>query len=295
MFYIIFTVLIMVGVVLLLLPIFSLPTVRVDRDPSIYDENITIATMLYNGDVGRLVKMIDNITEPFVRKKVYIYAKDSTNERSLDQIRLLEETRPDLVFVDPIKLSERISKDVSNRTVRIGKIRNYLRSVISQHGDDDDLVIIIDGDLEVDGAGVHSALQKARDGEADVVCAYGYKSGFGGTRVMYDSFAYRPMGQLNMTYSKAHFLKIYLAELKLFYGSNDMEVDSAFNGAAIYHKKDLRDFQYSELPGVCEHVGLHRELRGEGRKIIIHRGFHVSCQKDQQKILNHEIPSHITR
>ena len=242
----------------------------------IYDKSIVFGIAGYNVDVKLLRKRIEYLAEGFEHTKFCIYGLDSTDGNTLYYYKKWAQEDDRVYLIPPIKLDDCSMSDLS-RTVRIGKIRNeVLRAMKDDYFDkishyhSFDYAIIYDADHQgpMSKLGLIDSIELIDSGEVDVVCAYGTVRNFG-TDFLYDNYALRMPG------AKRHMRGSILDVLQLKLENDVTIVDSGFSGAAIYRYDDLINYHYSEEDDICEHVGLHHEMRRDDLKICIYKPLHI--------------------
>jgi Cryptococcal mannosyltransferase 1 len=232
---------------------------------------------------------------PFLDYELFIYENDSNDgtqeilkSLSSDKIKVVCDTRQDKDYPELLKSGE--DKNQHNRCKVLSSCRNVYLDYIKENSDRFDYVVILD--LDIIGGwsynGFYHSLSVFESNDVSCISAYGILSDPTNTYsleqvfrpIMYDSFAFRPLG-IEKSTSGSEFSSYNF--IKLDVGQNPILVNSNFGGMAIYRIKDILDVEYGtyywkdENENVdCDHVVLHRSLRGLGKKICINPSLTVS-------------------
>ena len=234
---------------------------------NIIDKSLIIGVPGYNINVPLLRYRLNKLSIGFKKATYVIYGLDSSNEQTINDLKIWKEEDNRLILHSAYNLSS------LDRTVKLGLIRNFIRAKIQQ--DEHDYVLIYDGDHqgEMSKNGLIQAIKLLESKSSDVVCAYGTVN-YGGFDFLYDSYAIRFKSE--KTHNRANRLRMWMTK----FADDIIEVNSGFSGAALYRWDDYIQYSYSEKADFCEHVGLHAQMKKDGKKIVIYKPFciHVGCQ-----------------
>jgi len=233
-----------------------------------------ILVPVYNSDIDILEKRLDKLIEYGRESIIIVYGYDSTLESTIEGLNRWKERKSNKEhYYFPDALANITNLD---RTVKLGKIRNYLLQLAIEHqqlhGYTDtsrDFVLVYDGDHKgcLSKIGLLDSIYNIYNNTYDVAASYG-TADFLALDFPYDSYALRLQNtEWDRVASYSDLLSIKLGYV--------YQVNSAFSGAAVYRYNDIVQCKYSEKKDFCEHVGLHKQLHNMNKKIVINKKMHI--------------------
>ena len=249
-----------------------------------------ILVPIYNGNIKILKKRLHHIIQFVPESIVIVYGYDSTLDSTVNDLYSWQQevtVSNDLNFSTETEMNDSkrfyyFPQPLTNikhlpRTVKLGKIRNYLQQLAINHcrqmkysDSDNDFVLVYDGDHQgcLSKVGLLDSIAHIQNGDYDIAAAYG-TADFIGVHFPYDSYALRMKDKSWSTPGNI------LDLLSIMMGNNIYPVWSAFSGATVYRYNDFVMCKYSEEKDFCEHVGLHQELNRHGLKMVINKKMHI--------------------
>ncbi len=215
-----------------------------------------------NGDhISGSIALIESVGKKFKEYKAIIFENDSTDSTK----KILSLWKSNNKNVKVLNKSFGIKKRPS--ILFLAKVRNfYVDEINKTEYDDYDYVFVVDMDMSygIDVRGVQDSFSKSD--RWDVVCSNGISSRNG---EMYDAFAFRndefpySPAEYKKKFGKSYW-KQYVQTIQKIYSPQDdmIEVDSCFNGLAIYKKNLFRGCKYDSVEEDCEHIFLHKCMKG---------------------------------
>lgn len=173
-----------------------------------------------------------------------------------------------------------------SRIEKMARFRNLYLDYIKKNFRDYDYMLVYDidmrGGIYLDG--YHSIYG---NDNWDVITARGLKvfpGLYGKYNVIFDILAFVPIDE-DPRYVSTNDLVEHYRKQQLFkknnIGDDLIEVNSAFNGAAVYKIKDILDIQYDSNTR-CEHIDFHIQLLDKGKKIYIDPSFIIQAGLDNE-------------
>jgi hypothetical protein len=239
-------------------------------------ETRCIIAALSRDNEKRIAKSLDNMVKigsSFKDYRIVIYENDSSDRtRDIIEEAASKNSKIDLIECDVPRCKFGSSKAYADglasksRMEKMAVLRNrYLEHVYEKYSDWDYVFIC---DLDMEGVffrnGFFHALNETS--KYSSVTANGIVSWAGiGIQSPYDGMAYSRHPGFEKRNVVSKFLLQYFDTMGM---KECLDVESAFNGGAIYVLKDLIGLKYTADYG-CEHNSVNYALRANGKKICI--------------------------